>query len=139
MPFPAYEGLQFFFKIVIGMAWRQEFAFIDRNTGEAAVWEPGWKGLFVIRDDGGRQVARLDQDGTAGGADGLVTFADGMVALDLPAAFTAGLAATTTYVRVTNKPFLFGDLTLTDPTAPTEPYLAASGKGISYLPTTIGA
>lgn len=135
MVYPAYRGKQFYIDIVIGHAWDHEFPSINRNTGQPSEWEPGWEALCVIRDNDTNILATLDHTGTA---DGLITFTTGVIHLNLPSAFTAGLPVTTTYGRALNKPFLWADLTLVDPTNG-EPYIAARGKGVSYLPTTIGA
>lgn len=135
MPYPAYRGVQFYFDIVIGHAWVHEFSVIDRSTGEPMVWGAGWEALCVIRDNDGNVLATLDHTGTA---DGTITLTDGMVAMNLASGFTADLPATTTYGRAQDKPFLWADLTLVDPDN-AEPYIAARGKGVCYLPTTIGA
>lgn len=134
MPFPAYEGALFYFNIVIGHAWRHEFRVLDRNTGEPMVWEPGWEALCVLRDNNSNVLATLDHTGTA---DGLITLSEGLIVMELASTFTAALPVTTSYGRQNGKPFHWADLTLTDPDNG-EPYLTARGKGVTYLPTTIG-
>ncbi|AIY17792.1 hypothetical protein GUY44_07210 [Pimelobacter simplex] len=136
MPYPAYQGTTYYFDIVIGHAWDHEFAVIDRNDGEPMVFEDGWQASCVLRDNAGAALARLD-NAVSSTADGTITLTTGVVALNLPGSFTATLPATTLYRPSGPKPFLWADITLIDPLNG-EPYIFARGKGVSYLPTTIG-
>lgn len=135
MPYPAYRGAQFYFDIVIGHRWRHEFSITDRTTGQPMEWTGAWTALCMIRDNEGALLATLKNDATG---DGLITLTTGVLALELDAAFTANLPATTQYGHAPSKAFLWADLSLTDPDD-AEPYVAARGKGVTYLPTTIGA
>lgn len=136
MPYPAYQGYLFFFDIVVGHAWHHDFPpVIDRNIDAPMDFSGAWVATCVIRDNTGTELATLNNAGTG---DGTITLTAGRIALDLSAAFTAGLPPTTSYRPGPSKSFVWADLSLTDPLAPTEPYIAARGKGVIYLPTTVG-
>lgn len=132
MPYPAYEGLHFYFSIPRGGPWRQEFRVIDRTANEITSWA-GWSASLQITDDNGTVVATLS---SAAGADGTMSLGDVALGPDaivcaLPAAFTVTLPATGTPAGQTTHPFLHAVLTLTDPDHPTEPYPFAVGKGVT--------
>jgi hypothetical protein len=135
VPFPAYDGVQFYFHIVVSHLWHHEFAMIDRNTGQPMEFDSSWQGLCRIRDEAGTMLAELSDLG----ADGTVTFSTGLIELDLPAEFTLGLTPTTSYRPGPSKSFVYADVSLMDPDSPVpfEPYILARGKGVIYLPTTV--
>lgn len=134
MPYPAYEGLTFYFSISRGAAWAHHFRAKDMvaSGGVAAAWD-GWSAVMKITDDTGTVLMTLS---TAGGADGTITLGDPVLGMDaivcfLPAGKTALLPATGTPSGRTDKPFLHAFLHLIDPLYPSDPHLAASGKGVT--------
>lgn len=135
MAYPAYQGLTFYFEIQVGLHWHHRFPVIDFDTGAPQQWDGAWLAECVIRDVTGNVVATVNNSGTG---DGTITLSEGMLEMDIDAAVTATIAPTTTYSRAAAKPFLAADLTLTDPLEG-EPYILARGRGVTYLPTTIGA
>jgi hypothetical protein len=138
VPYPAYQGKLFYFDIPVGHAWDHEFPVINRNTGEAMEFEAGWTGICKIRDAKGITLATLTETGPGAGVNGTLAFTTGKVALNLPATFTAALTPTTSYRPGPSKSFVYADVSLTDPTDG-QPYILARGKGVIYLPTTVGA
>lgn len=130
MPYPAYEGQQFYFSMTVGLTWRHEFRTIDRNGTDILDWT-GWTAEAVLTDTNGALLATL----TTAGADGTILLGDpdldtDAISLTLPAAVTAGLPSTRSLSGQDNKSFVFLRLTLTDPARPVEPYIYAAGKGV---------
>lgn len=131
MPFPAYQGLEFYFSIPRGGGWQQHFRVTDRTGDGIGSWT-GWSAVMTITDNDGLILATLS---TAGGADGTIALGDDdygpdAIVCTLPAESTVELAATGTPTGLTDKPFLQAVLTLTDPLYPSEPYPFAVGKGV---------
>lgn len=135
-----YDGERFRFRIRKGTAWRHEFTTIRRSTGTAdATWAGGWSGRMEIRERPrqGEPGALLATLATTGTRDGDVLFeAGGVIALTLPAGFTATMSATHQPGRHKIKANVYADLILTDPANPTSPYIAAVGSGVIAETTT---
>lgn len=140
MPYPAYEGLTFYFSITRGTAWTQEFRVIDRSApGDTVGSWTGWAASMTISDNDGTILLTLSTDDGDGGGDGTIALGDPDLGNDaivchLGADKTALLPATGTPAGRVDKPFLHALLTLTDPTHPGEPYPFAVGKGVTRNP-----
>ena len=109
----------------------------DSDVDLLVEFEAGWTGVCKIRDASGLTLATVTETGPGTGVDGTLTFSTGKVALNLPATFTAGLSPTTAYRPGPSKSFVYADVSLTDPTDD-QPYILGRGKGVIYLPTTVG-
>lgn len=129
-----YEGLPFKFVIQAGGHWRHEFPpAIIRSTGLTRTDWTGWAATMEIRKrppvgaGEGLLIATLAVSGTR---DGDITLgADGIPVADLSAAFTTNLEPTHVPGRGKVRALVHATLTFTDPDHPTEPYVAAIGRG----------
>lgn len=119
----------FNFTIQQGSHFHHELLVNDINTGEpfdfTADPDGDWTARAEVRDIDGTLIAAF----ATTGEDGVITLdADGILALDLAAEFTANLTPTAGYGGTNVSGPVFADIKLTDP-ADSEPWTWFAGNG----------